>query len=84
MGHLENASAEAQTTLSGLESQLGTNHEATMSALYLAGNRKKFFKMGIHPAVALKHSVVLLLCWALTVAHNLNKLHVRSSLLQLT
>lgn len=37
MGRLENASVEAQTMLAGLEAQLGTNHEATMSALYLAG-----------------------------------------------
>ena len=41
MGRLENASNEAQIMLTGLESQLGTNHEATMSALYLAGARLK-------------------------------------------
>ncbi|CDJ47230.1 hypothetical protein, conserved [Eimeria brunetti] len=40
MGRLENASAEAQAMLAGLESQLGTNHEATMSALYLAAEVK--------------------------------------------
>lgn len=39
MGRLENASVEAQSMLAGLESQLGTNHEATMSALYLAGSQ---------------------------------------------
>lgn len=37
MGRLENASVEAQNMLAGLESQLGANHEATISALYLAG-----------------------------------------------
>lgn len=40
MGCLENASVEAQSMLAGLESQLGTNHEATMSALYLAADIK--------------------------------------------
>ncbi|KAL8453089.1 hypothetical protein Emed_000959 [Eimeria media] len=40
MGRLENASVEAQSMLAGLESQLGTNHEGTMSALYLAAEVK--------------------------------------------
>ncbi|CDI86473.1 Apicomplexan-conserved protein Pf 23619083 and Py 23490592 low complexity 1667 aa, related [Eimeria praecox] len=40
MGRLENATVEAQSMLAGLESQLGTNHEATMSALYLAAEVK--------------------------------------------
>ncbi|KAL8428234.1 hypothetical protein Efla_005336 [Eimeria flavescens] len=40
MGLLENASVEAQSMLTGLESQLGTNHEGTMSALYLAAEVK--------------------------------------------
>ncbi|KAL8275846.1 hypothetical protein Esti_000409 [Eimeria stiedai] len=40
MGRLENASVEAQSMLAGLESQLGANHEGTMSALYLAAEVK--------------------------------------------
>ncbi|OEH77676.1 hypothetical protein cyc_08027 [Cyclospora cayetanensis] len=40
LGRLENASTEAEIMLAGLESQLGTNHEATMSALYLAAEVK--------------------------------------------
>ncbi|CDJ62433.1 hypothetical protein, conserved [Eimeria necatrix] len=40
MGRLENASVEAQNMLAGLESQLGANHEATISALYLAAEVK--------------------------------------------